>query len=143
MTTQAATSTPHLTLFRGWDEKGRHVWSPFVVKIEARLRFAGLKYDTGIGSPHTAPKGKIPYINVVTSAGAGAGEQQQQFGDSALIIDNLVEAGLLPALGGGLSAAQRSHDVALRALLEDKLYFYHVGPPAAVARHVHSLELES
>ncbi|KAH7041420.1 uncharacterized protein B0I36DRAFT_345027 [Microdochium trichocladiopsis] len=110
-----------LTLFRGWDEKGRHVWSPFVIKLEARLRFADLKYTTAVGSPRTAPKGKIPYLDVTdTQDGVTS-----QFSDSSLIIADLMDAGLLPALNDDLDAVQRSHDLALRAMLEDKLYFYH------------------
>lgn len=48
-----------LGFFRGWDGPGRHVWSPFAVKLEARLRFAGAKYIPAIGSLLTAPRGKL------------------------------------------------------------------------------------
>lgn len=45
-------------------------------------------------------------------------------GDSTLIVKALTERGLLPDLNAALSPAQRAEDLALRALLEEKLYFY-------------------
>ena len=129
------------TLFRGWLEPGQHVWSPFVIKLEARFRFANLKYATDCGSPRSAPKGKIPYIQcrgeaarrLVDNGGAswisnGGSEEDSVagMGDSALIIKALVNSGLLPDINAGLSPEERASDLALRALLEDKLYFYHV-----------------
>jgi hypothetical protein len=44
--------------------------------------------------------------------------------DSALIIERLVSGGLLPDLNALLGTAEKVYDVALRALLEEKLYFY-------------------
>ncbi|KXJ94932.1 hypothetical protein Micbo1qcDRAFT_200396 [Microdochium bolleyi] len=126
MTQQQQPQTqPHLSLFRGWDDRGKHVWSPFVIKLEARLRFSGLKYDTAVGSPRTAPRGKIPYLEVTEAHHDGGIIETRQFSDSALIIQELVGAGSLPALNDRLGASQRQHDLALRAMLEDKLYFYH------------------
>lgn len=120
---------PSITIFRGWEDFGKHVWSPFVIKLEARLRFAGVKYTVDVGSPKTAPKGKIPYVefnHAPAAAGTGASEGKTQLSDSTFIIKALSERGVLPDAGAGLSPTQRSHDIALRALLEDKLYFYHV-----------------
>jgi glutathione S-transferase len=105
-----------LTLYRGWLEPGKHVWSPFVIKLEARLRFAGVSYTTECGSTRTAPKGKIPYLEC----------EDGTLGDSTLITKQLVDWGRLPDLNATLSPADKAHDHALRALLEDKLYFYHV-----------------
>lgn len=113
---------PTLTLFRGWKDPGRYVWSPFVIKLEARLRFAGIKYAVDVGSPRTAPKGKVPYVEF----GSGDDDSKQQIGDSGLIIKTLVQQGTLPDLNAALSGPERARDLALRALLEDKLYFYHV-----------------
>lgn len=118
-----STDKPTLTLFRGWKDPGRHVWSPFVIKLEARLRFAGIKYAVDVGSPRTAPKGKVPYVEF----GNGDDDNnKEQIGDSGLIIKTLVQQGALPDLNAALSGAERARDLALRALLEDKLYFYHV-----------------
>jgi len=107
-----------MTLYRGWKEEGNYVWSPFVTKIEFRLRFAGIAYITDVGSVTTAPKGKIPYIEI---------SQGDRLGDSTLIIKHLVEKGYVEDINTKLSPQNRAYDLALRALLEEKLYFYHVG----------------
>ncbi|KAF3771134.1 hypothetical protein M406DRAFT_320649 [Cryphonectria parasitica EP155] len=114
-------NTSTLTLFRGWPTRGEHVWSPFVVKLEARLRFAGMTYEAGAGSPRSAPKGKIPYITIRPPGKA----ELVQMGDSTLIIQQLVRWEVVPDLNASLSAEDRAQDLATRALLEDKLYFYH------------------
>ena len=142
---KTTTEVPNITLFRGWADSGNHVWSPFVIKLEARLRFAGVKYTTDSGSPLAAPKGKIPYIELrgqdissfVDSGGeikssewairtGDDGSHIASLGDSALIIKALTAPGLLPDINERLSPETKCHDMALRALLEDKLYFYHV-----------------
>lgn len=108
---------PPIILYRGWLDLGKHVWSPFVTKVEARLRFSNISYRTEAGSTRSAPNGKIPYIDF------GDG---QMMGDSALIIKSLVEKNVLPDLNGRLEAGERALDLGLRALLEEKLYFYGV-----------------
>ncbi|KUI59765.1 hypothetical protein VP1G_07028 [Cytospora mali] len=117
-----------LTLYRGWPDQGKHVWSPFVVKLEARLRFAGVSYVTAAGSPKTAPKGKIPYVEYQMKQQSSAGATNPpvvKMGDSGLITKHFVEEGVLPDLNGGLSPEDMARDLATRALLENKLYFYH------------------
>ncbi|KAL3494789.1 hypothetical protein BJX62DRAFT_27800 [Aspergillus germanicus] len=109
---------PNLTLYRGWLEPNRYVWSPFVTKLEARLRFANVPYKVASGSVRTAPKGKIPYIEIADE------DSSNSIGDSTLIIKHLVERNIIPDLNGSLSPTRRAHDLALRALLEDKAYFY-------------------
>lgn len=111
-----------LKVYRGLADKTRYVWSPFVIKLEARLRFAGVPYAAGGGSPKTAPRGKIPYIEYQPSNGHG----RVQMGDSSLIAKHFVEEGVLPDLNGKLSPEDRARDLATRALLEEKLCFYHV-----------------
>jgi hypothetical protein len=129
--------SPNITLFRGWLDPGKHVWSPFVVKVEARLRFAGVRYVTDAGSPLHAPKGKIPYLEcrgqvpldaVAASniAHDGSGDPVVSLADSALIIRTLTQSGVLPDLNANLSAKDKALDFGLRTMLEDKLYFYHV-----------------
>ncbi|TVY13386.1 Failed axon connections-like protein [Lachnellula arida] len=116
-------ATPTITVFRGSKNPGAYVWSPFVTKLETRLRFASLPYRTDAGSPKSAPKGKIPYTTISephTSAAATS------LADSGLIIEKLKENGFLHDLNAGLSCEQKAHDMALTALLEDKLYFYQV-----------------
>jgi glutathione S-transferase len=46
-------------------------------------------------------------------------------GDSAIILKHLIETNAAADLNADLSAAERGQDLAIRALLEDKLYFYH------------------
>lgn len=97
---------------------------PFVTKLEARLRFAGLAYRTEAGSLSKAPKGKIPYV-AISSEKTDAGSQPPVvLADSTLIAEKLVEDGVADDLNARLSPTEKALDVAIRALLEDKLYFY-------------------
>lgn len=109
-------STP-LTLFRGASPHNSYVWSPFVTKLEARLRFASVPYTLGAGSPRSAPRGKIPYIEM----------DGRQMGDTTLIIRDLTQRGVIAQQNTSnvsLTRLQRAQDLAIRALLEDKVYFY-------------------
>lgn len=111
-------STPSkIVLFRGWDDPGNYVWSPFVTKVELRLRVAGVAYQAASGSTQAAPRGKIPYLTL---------EGSQPISDSTLIVDKLVKESVVADINAAFTPAQRAHDLALRAMLEDKLYFYHV-----------------
>ncbi|RYC63799.1 hypothetical protein CHU98_g2425 [Xylaria longipes] len=107
-----------ITMFRGF-KAGGFVWSPYVTKLEARLRFGGVSYVAEAGSPRNGPKGKIPYVEISHEAG-----KKETLGDSTLIINALCENGQLSDLNARLSKAERAHDLALRAMLEDKLSFY-------------------
>ncbi|GAP86840.2 putative glutathione s- protein [Rosellinia necatrix] len=122
-----STTLPKITVFRGFKEGGAFVWSPFVTKLEARLRFGGVAYATAAGSPRQGPKGKIPYVEV-TRRGGGEGEGEEEetavLGDSALIAAALAERGVLADINARLTGAERAHDLALRAMLEDRLAFY-------------------
>ncbi|KAI1324364.1 hypothetical protein F5Y16DRAFT_308370 [Xylariaceae sp. FL0255] len=111
---------PTITLYRAFQEKGIYVWSPFVTKLEARLRFGGLSYTAGVGSPRGAPKGKIPYIDFRADNNA----ETEVIADTTLITKTLCERGVLADLNAALSPVARAHDLALRALLEEKLVFY-------------------
>ena len=113
---------PQITLFRGWHDNGRYVWSPFPTKVEFRLRVAGVPYKTDAGSPRHAPKGKIPYVEVLNEGAS----TPTQIGDSALMIKYFIDTGVLPDLNVNLTASQKAQDMALRALLEDKFYFYNM-----------------
>ncbi|RYP43990.1 hypothetical protein DL768_009502 [Monosporascus sp. mg162] len=117
MASSSSQALPKLTVYRGFDWPGRYTWSPFVNKLETRLRLAGVPYVAAPGSVRQAPMGKIPYVDL------GNGETM---GDSTLITRRLVGDGVLPDLNAGLSPAQKAQDLALRALMEDKIYFYGV-----------------
>ncbi|OAA51930.1 glutathione S-transferase [Metarhizium rileyi] len=108
-----------LTVYRGAPPKNAYVWSPFVTKLEARLRFSSVPYRLGGGSPRSAPKGKIPYVSLTDADG-----EPRTMGDSTLIIRRLVETDTLPDVNAALAPAQRAHDLAIRALMEDRAYFY-------------------
>ncbi|KAB2575013.1 hypothetical protein DBV05_g6343 [Lasiodiplodia theobromae] len=108
--------SPRATLYRGWDDPGNYVWSPFVTKVELRLRAAGVEYKVASGSVKSAPRGKIPYLTL---------DETESLSDSTLIIENMTSAGILPDINSMLTPPERAHDRALCALLEDKLYFYH------------------
>jgi len=125
--TSISTTQPHITVYRGWKGSGNYVWSPFVTKLEFRLRYDGLSYDVEAGSTFKAPKGKIPYITIAEKDHEGGDMGSSTcLADSTLIIQALVENGLLEDINASLSPVDRAHDLSLRAILEDKLYFYHV-----------------
>jgi len=119
--TSKTSSQSQITLYRGWKDTGKYVWSPFVTKVELRLRIDGIKYSTEAGSPLKGPRGKIPYIELSDPDTKMA----TMLSDSTLIISDLVQDSRLEDLNAGLSPEQKAYDLALRALLEDKLYFYH------------------
>ncbi|OCK73873.1 hypothetical protein K432DRAFT_410342 [Lepidopterella palustris CBS 459.81] len=121
-----------LIVYRGWLERGKHVWSPFVVKLEARLRFAGVSYIAEAGSTQKSPNGKIPYVKFrevqpsdTISSSSNLEDIPTFLGDSTLIIKHLVERDVLPNINAKVPPAANAQDLAIRALLEDKLYFYH------------------
>jgi hypothetical protein len=117
----AAKSPISLTVFRGFPDKGCFVWSPFVTKLEARLRFGNISYRTEPGSILQAPRGKVPYVSIDRGNG-----NCEILADSALITRALIESGDLEDLDSTLTASSMLQDLSIRALLEDKLYFYQV-----------------
>ncbi|KAL2162930.1 hypothetical protein VTH06DRAFT_6766 [Thermothelomyces fergusii] len=121
-------ASPSLTLYRGFPSRGCYTPSPFVNKLEARLRIGGLSYRVETGSIFKAPRGKLPYLDFEKVGGGDdanpTGPGPEQLADSTLIARRLVEEGYLPDLNGALTPAERARDLALRALLEDKLFFF-------------------
>lgn len=122
---------PSLTLYRGFPSSASYVWSPFVTKLEARLRFAGLAYKTEQGAPPKGPRGKIPYLALSNNESS----RPEMLSDTALISEKLVADKLAEDLNAKLSPSEKAHDLALRALLEDKLYFYQVRLPSFPSFH--------
>jgi len=112
-----------LKLFRGSDDAGKYVSSPFVTKVEFRLRLADVPYALDAGAPWLGPKGKIPYVEVAPETKA---EKPLMLGDSTLIFTHLMGDQTVSDLNANLTSSQKSRDLGLRSLLEDKLYFYHV-----------------
>lgn len=118
-----------ITVFAGRHESGCYNWSPFVNKLQARLRFASVAYDITASSLSQAPKGKIPYIGLSSDTSRGDSKPTEPptlLGDTDLITKHLMEIGDLPNLNEVLAPVELAQDLALRALLEDKIYFMQV-----------------
>lgn len=114
--------SPSFTVFRGFPISKSYVWSPFVTKLETRFRFAGLSYKTDQGAPPKGPRGKVPYVVISKTSDVHA----ETVSDTALISEKLVADGLAEDLNGQITPAEKAQDFAVRALLEDKLFFYQV-----------------
>ncbi|KAF2222137.1 putative glutathione S-transferase [Elsinoe ampelina] len=95
------------------------VWSQFVTKLEARLRFSNVSYKADCGSLGQSPRKKLPYISI-----AEEGEEPVTMSDSTLIVKDLIKRGIAEDLNAHLTPSARAQDLAIRALLEDKLVFY-------------------
>jgi hypothetical protein len=54
------------------------------------------------------------------------GNERQALADSSLISKDLIERGLLNDLNATLSAKEKGQDLAIRAMLEEKLFFYNI-----------------
>ncbi|ORX91862.1 hypothetical protein BCR34DRAFT_629552 [Clohesyomyces aquaticus] len=113
---------PKITLYRGWPDPGQYVWSPFVTKLEFRLRISNVSYTCTSGSISSAPKGKIPYIDLESSI---TDAEVETLPDSTLIIKRLTSLGVIQDLNTAIQPRDVALDLALRALLEEKLYFCH------------------
>jgi hypothetical protein len=64
---------------------------------------------------------KIPWVELSVP-----GKNTEIIADSTLITKALIERDMLQDLNARLSAKERAHDLAIRALLEEKLFFYNV-----------------
>ncbi|KAL2863716.1 uncharacterized protein BJX67DRAFT_384410 [Aspergillus lucknowensis] len=136
-----------LTLCRGWLDLGRYVWSPFVIKLEhsslwlsgdlshwrARLRFANVPSKTAPGSVKTRTQERSPCIEIADETSSDS------IGDSTLINKHLIERNILPDLNSTLSPSEKAHDLAIRALHEDKAYFYNEPPQLQLQGGTHNL----
>lgn len=98
---------------------GAYAWSPFVTKLEARLRFSQLPYSVQLGSLSESPTGKLPYVRIEEEKSG----LTSVISDSTLITRTLIKLNVIEDLNANLSPAQKAVDLAIRALLEDKLYF--------------------
>ncbi|KAF2824296.1 hypothetical protein CC86DRAFT_354227 [Ophiobolus disseminans] len=116
------TSNPaKLVIHRGSDRPGRYVWSPFVTKVEFRHRLSGLSYTCGAGGPIGGPKGKIPWVELSVPE-----HEPEVLADSSLIATSLIAKDLMYDMNARLSARDRGYDLAIRAMLEEKLFYYNI-----------------
>ncbi|KAK4181533.1 putative glutathione S-transferase [Triangularia setosa] len=112
--------TPKIILYRNFPPTPNHTWSPFVNKLETRLRLSSVHYTTAPGSLSQSPNSKIPYISYQSSPTS----TPELLSDSTLITHRLVFDSVLPDLNAHLSPVEKALDLSIRSLLEDKLQFF-------------------
>lgn len=88
--------------------------SPFVLKVDAFLRLAGIPFESrsGIGNMKNAPKGKLPFIS----------DGDQVVADSRFIVQHL-QANHGADLDAHLSDEQKAIAYTLQTTLEEQLYW--------------------
>lgn len=131
-TTTTTKANLDITLYRGFPAKKAFSPSAFVSKLETRLRLGGVPFhvDAAGGTPMNGPRGKIPYVAVAErNAETNDVAPPTLLGDSGLIARELIDMGVLEDLNASLSAEQKARDLALRGLLEDRLYWFEVSRP--------------
>lgn len=91
--------------------------SGFCQKLESFLRATGhTDYTLHKTFPNSAPKGKLPYIELVRDG------KTETIADSHFIIRHLIENNVVPDLDKNLTAAQRADSRAWQAWTEELLY---------------------
>lgn len=113
------TSVERSITIHGANKPGHYTWSPFVTKLEFRLRLANSPYQHGVGGPISGPKGKIPYLEL-----SCPGAPSEILADTTLITKELISRGLLSDMNAALAARDIAYDLGIRGLLEDRLFFY-------------------
>lgn len=118
-------SSTRILLYRGFPPSNQYTWSPFVTKLEFRLRLAGIAYQNLEGNPTEGPAGKVPYVDISALSDGQTG-QKELVGDSGVIIRTLIGRGAMTDLNSELTVEDKLTDVGIKALFEDKLYFLQV-----------------
>lgn len=101
-----------LPLYGSMPAWGAPDFSPFVIKLETWLRFAGIPYERRNGNPVQAPKGKIPYVEL----------DGKLMGDSQLILEELTRRHHV-TLDDGLTPVEAATGRAVRRMMEEGGYF--------------------
>ncbi|RPB15173.1 hypothetical protein P167DRAFT_483078 [Morchella conica CCBAS932] len=92
--------------------------SGYCQKLETFLRATGFTdYTLRTVQPISAPKGKLPYIELFKD-----GEKTDTIADSHFIVRELIEKGVVPDPDSRLTAAQRADTRAWQAWTEELLY---------------------
>ncbi len=88
--------------------------SPFVLKVLAYLKFAGIEHELvgGIGNLQKAPRGKLPFID----------DNGEKVSDSSLILQYLAEQYAVD-LDKGLSEEQRANAFMYSKVLDECYYW--------------------
>lgn len=86
--------------------------SPFCTKLEAYLRLAEIPYESKLGDPRRAPKGKLPCVRI----------EGELVGDSSLIIDRLRDVHG-ERLDEALEPAEHARGHLAQRCAEDHLYW--------------------
>ena len=110
-----------ILLARGWKESNIYGWSPFCTKLELRFRLSGIKYRYEAGSPPSGPMAKLPYVTISSPS---TSSPPYKLGDTTLIARDFINNGLMEDLNADLDETSRTLDLAMQALVEDRLYFY-------------------
>lgn len=91
--------------------------SPFIYRLEAWLRMAGISYDSKLGSTNEliaeAPRGLIPFVDL----------DEERIGDSSIIISRLQADHNDPLNDGRLSNADRSLATLIKSVCEHELFY--------------------
>ncbi|KAF1843512.1 uncharacterized protein K460DRAFT_433157 [Cucurbitaria berberidis CBS 394.84] len=116
-------TSPHLNYFHRTSDSStraaaQYVWSPHVAKLELCFRLSKLSYESNSGGPLNVPRGKIPCVEISTP-----GSPSEWVADS-LIAKDFIHRGLLQDMNARISGKETGQDLAIRALLEYKLFFY-------------------
>ncbi|KAK0660126.1 hypothetical protein QBC41DRAFT_286645 [Cercophora samala] len=94
----------------------QHSLSPFVSKLQFRLRHAGISYSDALGSKPAAPRGKIPYVKFA--------DDGKVIGDTSFIFRELSARGLVPHEGEGDDGHGKGEGVCLGLMVEGHLYWF-------------------
>ena len=100
-----------ITLYGSSPAYGVNDLSPFVVKVAAYCRLAGIDYTQKPGDPRKAPKGKMPFIR----------DGELSLCDSTTIVDHL--RAKHRDLDEGLPARDKAIATAVKAMFEEHYYF--------------------
>lgn len=94
--------------------------SGYCQKLETFLRFTSTPYETRITRPSLAPKGKLPYVEILVPSQSNP----EIVADSHFIICKLISQGIStdPDVTAGLTPAQKADSRAWQAYFDDTIY---------------------
>lgn len=113
-----------ITLFGFYKDADKPSASGFCQKLETFLRASSYTSYTHVATwPNKAPKGKLPYITLVTSKeNDPKSATTTTIADSTFIINLLISSGITPDPDAALSPTQKADSRAFQAWLEEFVY---------------------